>query len=78
MLDLLSGDTVTGGGSPRVSGYFYGGIGYLGNDVSIGGWYQGSERVRNGNAASDLYFSSLFKLNLGAAISVHHFLPKQN
>jgi hypothetical protein len=75
-LDLLRGDTVKGWGMPRVTSYFYGGIGYRGNGLSIGGWYQGSSRVRSDNPASDLYFSGIFKLNLGAYISVHHFLPK--
>jgi hypothetical protein len=77
VLDLLHGDTVTGGGRPRVTSYFYGGIGYLGNGVSIDGWYQGRTKVLTGVPASDLYFSSLFKLNVGAFISVHHFLPKE-
>jgi hypothetical protein len=76
-LDLLHGDTVTGGGTPRLTSYFYGGIGYLGNGVSIDGWYQGSARVLTGISASDLYFSPLFKLNVGLFISVHHFLPKE-
>jgi len=61
-----------------VTSYFYGGIGYGGNGLSIGGWYQGSSRVRSDNPASDLFFSGIFKLNLGAYISVHHFLPKQD
>ena len=77
-LDLLRGDTVKGWGLPRVTSYFYGGIGYGGNGLSIGGWYQGSSRVRSDNPASDLFFSGIFKLNLGAYISVHHFLPKQD
>ena len=76
-LDLLRGDTVKGWGMPRLTSYFYGGIGYLGNGLSIGGWYQGASRVRSDNPASDLFFSGIFKLNLGAYISVHHFLPKQ-
>ena len=62
----------------RVTAYYYSGIGYLGNDLTIGGWYQGSQRVRSAIPASDLYFSSLFKVNVGVAISVHHFTPKMN
>jgi hypothetical protein len=77
-LDLLGGDSVTGGGQPRVYGYFYGGIGYLGNDLGFDGWYQGSTRVRSDIPASDLTFSPLFKLNLSFAISVHHFTPKEH
>jgi hypothetical protein len=76
-LDLLHGDTVTGGGTPRVTSYFYGGIGYLGNGASIDGWYQSSNRVRSDNPASDLFFSPIFKLNVAAFISLHHFLRKQ-
>jgi len=77
VLNLLRGDTVTGGGTSRVTGYFYGGIGYLGNDINIDGWYQASQRVRSDNPASDLFFSPLFKVNMSAAVSVHHFLRKQ-
>jgi hypothetical protein len=77
VLDLLGGDSVTGGGKPRITSYYYGGIGWLGTGVSIGGWYQRGVRVRSDNPAADLYFSSLFKLNVGAFISVHHFLSKQ-
>jgi iron complex outermembrane recepter protein len=76
VLDLLRGDSVTGGGTSRVTGYFYGGIGYLGNDLSINGWYQAGERVRSDIPASDLFFSFIFKLNIGVGISVHHFTPK--
>jgi hypothetical protein len=68
---------VTGGGEPRLVGYFYGGIGYLGNDFGFNGWYQGSDRVRSDIPASDLTFSPLFKLNLSFAISVHHFTPRE-
>ena len=78
VLDLLSGGSVTGGGMPRVTSYFYGGIGYLGNDLTIGGWYQGSARMRSPMPASDLFFSPLFKLNVGVGISIHHFLPHQD
>jgi hypothetical protein len=77
VLNLLGGDTVTGSGTSRISGYFYAGMGYLGNDFSIDGWYQGTQRVRSGNPASDLFFSPLLKVNMSAALSVHHFLPKQ-
>jgi iron complex outermembrane receptor protein len=77
VLDLLDGDTITGGAAARVSGYFYGGVGYLGNGVGIDGWYQGGSRVRSDNPASDLSFSPIFKLNVHAFISVHHFLKDQ-
>jgi hypothetical protein len=75
VLDILAGDTFKGWGSPRVTSYFFGGIGYLGNSVSIGGWYQGGARVRSDRPESDLYFSGVFKLNLTGTLSVHHFTP---
>ena len=77
MLDLLGGDTVKGWGMPRVTSYFYSGINYLGNGANIDGWFQGRARVLGGSTASDLSFSGIFKLNVGAYISVHHFLRKQ-
>jgi iron complex outermembrane receptor protein len=77
VLDLLRGDTVTGGGTPRVTSYFYGGIGYLGNGANIDGWYQSSNRVRSDNPSSDLFFAPFFKVNVGVFVSVHHFLPKE-
>ena len=52
-------------------------IGFLGNGVGIDGWYQDGSRVRSDNPASDLSFSPIFKLNMHAFISVHHFLRKQ-
>jgi outer membrane receptor protein involved in Fe transport len=75
VLDIRHGDTVKGWGMPHATSYFYGGVGYLGNGANIDGWYQGSARVRTDNPASDLYFSGIFKLNVSAFISVHHFLP---
>jgi hypothetical protein len=77
-LDLLHGDTVTGGSPPHVTAYYFAGLGYLGNDVSIDGWYQASGRVRSENPASDLFFSPVFKLNFHASLSVHHFLRKED
>jgi len=61
----------------RVFGYFYGGINYLGNGMSFDGWYGGASRVRGATPATDLHFSSIFKLNAAAYVSVHHFLPHQ-
>lgn len=78
VLNLLDGDSITGSGTPRVTGYFYSGIGYLGNDLNIGGWYQSGQRVRSDVPASDLFFSPIFKLNVRFAISVHHFLRKED
>jgi len=77
VLDLLSGDSVTGWKTARVSGYFYAGIGQLGNSFSIDGWGDGGGRVRSPLPASDLYFSPLFHADVHATLSVHHFLRKQ-
>jgi len=76
-LDLLGGDSVTGWKAARFSGYFYAGIGQLGNSISIDGWGDGGGRVRSPVAASDLYFSPTFQLNFHATLSVHHFLTKK-
>ena len=76
--DVLSGDTITGGGQPRVYGYAYGGINHLGNGLNFNAWYGGANRVRSGsNPALDLRFSPIFKLNLGGTLSVHHFLSHE-
>jgi hypothetical protein len=75
--DLLAGDTVNGGGTPRVQGYFYGGLYYQGNGLNFDGWYGGGSRVRNADPAASLRFSPIFKLNLGGYLSVHHFFSHQ-
>jgi len=75
-LDLLDGGTITGWGTPGVYGYFYGGVNYRGNGLSVDGWFQGSNRVRSDNPASDLYFSPIFKMNLSAYVGVHGLLKK--
>jgi hypothetical protein len=77
-LDLLRGDTVIGGGTGRIVGYLYGGINYLGNGMTFDGWAEGSNRVRSPSRAADLRFSSIFKLNIGAFISLHHFLRHED
>jgi hypothetical protein len=74
ILDVLHGDTVTGGGNPHAYGYAYGGFNYLGNGANFDFWVGGGNRVRSPNPASDLRFSPIFKLNMNAYISVHHFL----
>lgn len=77
-LDLLDGDSVGGGGGPRLSGYFYGGVNYLGNGVNVDGWFQTGNRVDGPTPESTLHFSPVFKINASAFISVHHFLRKQD
>jgi iron complex outermembrane receptor protein len=76
-LDLLRGDTVLGGGVPRISGYAYVGINYRGNGLSFDGWYGGRNRVRSDNPAGDLFFSPILRLNMSAYVSVDHFLKEQ-
>jgi hypothetical protein len=76
-LDLLGGDSVNGWKTARVSGYFYAGIGQLGNSISIDGWGDGDGRVRSPIPTGDLRFSPTFQLNFHATLSVHHFLRKQ-
>jgi hypothetical protein len=76
VLDLLRGDSATGGPTPRVTSYFFAGFNYLGNGASIDGWYQASGRVRGDVPASNLFLSPVFKLNLHGTLSVHHFLRK--
>jgi hypothetical protein len=77
-LDLLRGDTFTGGGSPRVFGYAYAGINYLGNGLTFDGWYGGRNRVRSANPAGDLFFSPILKLNMSAYVGIHHLLKTQD
>jgi len=76
-LDRLGGDTITGAGTARISGYGYGGLSYLGNGMNFDFWYNGANRVLGGTNATDLRFAPIFKLNLGVFASVHHFLPRQ-
>ncbi|WP_375421574.1 hypothetical protein [uncultured Sphingomonas sp.] len=77
-LDILRGDTVTGGGSPRAYGYAYGGISYLGNGGNFDFWYGGGSRVRNPDPAADLRYEPIFRLNASVFLSLHHFTPKQD
>ncbi|MEI9928678.1 MAG: TonB-dependent receptor [Sphingomonas sp.] len=74
-LDVLHGDTITGWGMPSVFGYAYGGFNHLGNGASFDFWYGGPTRVRAPDPASDLRFSSIFKLNIAAFVSIHQLLP---
>jgi hypothetical protein len=76
--DLLRGESVTGWGVSRFSAYGYGGINYLGNGANFDFWYGGRSRVRSDNPEGDLRFDGIFKFNLRAFISVHHFLRKQD
>ncbi len=77
-LDLLGGDTVSGGTSPRVAGYGYGGLSYLGNGGTFDFYCTGGATVRGNVAASTLTFPPLCKLNITGSLSIHHFLPRQD
>jgi outer membrane receptor protein involved in Fe transport len=76
-LDILAGDTITGGAVPHAFGYFYGGLNHFGNGVSFGGWYGGASRVRGADPAADLRFTAIFRMDLGGYLSLHHFLPHE-
>jgi len=73
-LDLLHGDTIGSGSLAHAYGYAYGGINYLGNGMTFDCWYGGAQRVRGATPAADLHFAPIFKLNMSAFISLHHFL----
>ncbi|MEN2785605.1 hypothetical protein ACFOKI_11670 [Sphingomonas qilianensis] len=77
-LDLLRGDTVTGGGSPRLSSYAYGGISHRGTGGTFDFWYGGANRVRNADRAANLRFAAIFKLNMGVFVGLDRLLPKQD
>jgi hypothetical protein len=73
-LDLLAGDTIQGGGTARVYGYAYGGINFYGYGFTFNAWRAGGSRIRSADPASDLRFSSQFRLNLGAHLSLGRVL----
>lgn len=77
VLDLLAGDTLSSGITPRWSGYGYGGVGYLGNSGAFDFYCTGGAGIRGGVAASSLSFAPLCKVNVSGSLSVHHFFPRQ-
>ncbi|MFD1950327.1 TonB-dependent receptor [Sphingomonas arantia] len=77
-LDLLAGDTLSGFITPRVAGYGYGGINYLGNGGTFDFYCTGRARISGAVPASTLRFAPLCKANMGFTLSVHHFLSKQD
>ncbi len=77
-LDLLAGDTLSGGTTQRLAGYGYGGLSYLGNGGTFDFYCTGSAIVRGTVAASTLRFAPLCKINVTGSLSIHHFLPRQN
>lgn len=76
-LDILAGDSLSGGTTPRIAGYGYGGLSYLGNGGNFDFYCMGSGRIRGGAPAADLTFGALCRLNLSGSLSIHHFLPHQ-
>jgi hypothetical protein len=76
-LDLLAGDTLSGGITPRWSGYGYGGINYLGNGGAFDIYCTGGGLIVGAVAASTLAFAPLCTINVNGSLSLHHFLPRQ-
>ncbi len=76
-LDLIAGDTVSGGTTQRLAGYGYGGLSYLGNSGTFDFYCTGSAGVRGAVAASTLEFASLCKINVTGSLGIHPFLPRQ-
>jgi hypothetical protein len=75
-LDVLHGDTVTGGSTAQVYGYIYGGVNHRGNGVTMDAWYGGRGRVRSSEAAADLVYKPIFKLNFGAYVVLDTFIKQ--
>jgi hypothetical protein len=77
-LDLLAGDTLSGGTTPRVAGYGYGGLSYLGNSGNFDFYCTGGADLRGAVAASTLAFAPLCRINLSGSLSIHHILPRRD
>jgi iron complex outermembrane receptor protein len=77
-LDLISGDTISGGTTQRLAGYGYGGLSYLGNGGTFDFYCTGGASIRGPVAASTLDFAPLCKINVSGSLSIHHFLPRQD
>ncbi|RZT53220.1 outer membrane receptor protein involved in Fe transport [Sphingomonas sp. BK036] len=77
-LDLLEGDTLSGGTTQRLAGYGYGGLSYLGNGGTFDFYCTGGATVRGGSAPTSLKFAPLCKINVTGSLSIHHFLLRQN
>ncbi|HXH15992.1 MAG TPA: TonB-dependent receptor [Sphingomonas sp.] len=77
-LDLLGGDTLSGGTTQRLAGYGYGGLNYLGNGGTFDFYCTGGATVRGSVAASTLAFAPVCKINVSGSLSIHHFLPRQD
>lgn len=77
-LDLLGGDTLSGGTTQRLAGYGYGGLSYLGNGGTFDFYCTGGATIRGSVAASTLRFAPLCKINVTGSLSIHHLLPRQD
>jgi len=77
VVDLLAGDTLSGGTTQRLAGYGYGGINYLGNGGTFDFYCTGSATLRGAVPAATLAFAPLCKVNVTGSLSLHHFLPRQ-
>ncbi|WP_242146802.1 TonB-dependent receptor [Sphingomonas sp. BAUL-RG-20F-R05-02] len=76
-LNLLAGDTLTGATTPRIAGYGYGGLNYLGNGGTFDFDCLGGGRVRGAVPAADLSFGALCRLNVSGSLSLHHVFSHQ-
>ena len=76
-LNLLDGDTLSSGITPRLAGYGYGGINYLGHGATFDFYCTGAARVRGGVAAATLDFAPLCKVNLSGSLSLHYVFPRE-
>ena len=76
MFNLLAGDTLSSGITPRLSGYGYGGIGYLGNSGAFDASCTGGASIRGGVTASTLFFAPLCKVSVSGSLSLDHFFPR--
>ncbi len=72
VLDLLGGDALSGGGSPRNALEFEGGAFHKGKGLRLNGSWTAPTRVRASGlpGTSDLRFGSVFKLDLRAFVDV--------
>ncbi|QIK78452.1 hypothetical protein G7077_05600 [Sphingomonas piscis] len=68
--DLLNGDTIQGWNTGRFSTWYYFSLNHPAINFHVDGWMGGRYRVLTGNPASDLYYSSLIKLNASTDLNL--------
>lgn len=76
-LDLLAGDTIRGWAMPRVQGWAYAGANYMGSGATLNLWYQTANRIRTGDPADDLHFSSVLKVNFSLYLGLGGLLKEE-